>query len=130
MISALPGFIVVRDSMSSISNPLINAAITTTSLAGITGSASGGLSIALAAMSTRFIAMAHASGIPLAVMHRVTAMASGGMDDLPHNGAVITVLAVAGLTHRQSYGDIFVITLLKTAAAFLVILAYTFTGMS
>jgi H+/gluconate symporter-like permease len=130
VISALPGFIVVRDSMSSISNPLINAAITTTSLAGITGSASGGLSIALAAMSTRFIAMAHASGIPLAVMHRVTAMASGGMDDLPHNGAVITVLAVAGLTHRQSYGDIFVITLLKTAAAFLVILAYTFTGMS
>jgi H+/gluconate symporter-like permease len=130
VISALPGFLVVRDSMSSISNPLVNAAITTTTLAGITGSASGGLSIALAAMSGRFIAMAHAAGIPLAVMHRVTAMASGGMDDLPHNGAVITVLAVTGLTHRQSYRDIFVITLLKTAAVFLVILAYALTGVS
>jgi H+/gluconate symporter-like permease len=42
----------------------------------------------------------------LTVAHRVIAMASGGMDDLPHRGAVITVLAVAGLTHRQSYGDI------------------------
>ena len=120
VISALPGFLAIRDSMSSISNPLVNAAITTTTLAGITGSASGGLSIALAAMSGR----------SLAVMHRVTAMASGGMDDLPHNGAVITVLAVTGLTHRQSYGDIFVITLLKTAAVFLVILAYALTGVS
>jgi H+/gluconate symporter-like permease len=130
VISALPGFLAIRDSMSSISNPLVNAAITTTTLAGITGSASGGLSIALAAMSGRFIAMAHAAGIPLAAMHRVTAMASGGMDDLPHNGAVITVLAVTGLTHRQSYRDVFVITLLKTAAVFLVILAYALTGVS
>jgi hypothetical protein len=38
------------------------------------------------------------------VLHRVVAMASGGMDTLPHNGAVITLLAVTGLTHRESYG--------------------------
>jgi H+/gluconate symporter-like permease len=130
VISALPGFLFLRNAMGSISHPLLNAAITTTALAGITGSASGGLGIALGAMSARFITMAHAAGIPLAVMHRVTAMASGGMDDLPHNGAVITVLAVAGLTHRQSYGSIFVITLLKTTAVFLVILFYTLTGVS
>lgn len=125
VISALPGFVAIRDALGTISHPLLNAAVTTTALAGITGSASGGLGIALAAMSGNFIAMANTSGIPLDVMHRVTAMASGGMDDLPHNGAVITVLAVTGLTHRQSYPDIFAITLLKTMAVFVVILVYS-----
>jgi H+/gluconate symporter-like permease len=42
-------------------------------------------------------------------------MASGGMDTLPHNGAVITLLAITGLTHRQSYPDIFALTVIKTA---------------
>ena len=130
VISALPGFVAVRDTLGTISHPLLNASITTTTLAGITGSASGGLGIALAAMSTRFISMAHTAGIPLEVMHRVTAMASGGMDDLPHNGAVITVLAVTGLTHRQSYRDIFAITILKTIAVFVVIFVYSLTGLS
>lgn len=130
VISALPGFVAVRDTLGTISHPLLNASITTTTLAGITGSASGGLGIALAAMSTRFISMAHTAGIPLEVMHRVTAMASGGMDDLPHNGAVITVLAVTGLTHRQSYMDIFAITILKTIAVFAVIFVYSLTGLS
>ncbi|MEA4837729.1 MAG: GntP family permease, partial [Rhodospirillaceae bacterium] len=50
VISALPGFIVVRDALGAIPNPLVNEAITVTALAGITGSASGGMSIALAAM--------------------------------------------------------------------------------
>jgi H+/gluconate symporter-like permease len=57
-------------------------------------------------------------------------MASGGMDTLPHNGAVITLLAVTGLTHRQSYGDIFAITLTKTAAVFVVIAVYYLTGIT
>jgi H+/gluconate symporter-like permease len=130
VISALPGFVAVRDVLGTIPHPLLNAAVTTTTLAGITGSASGGLGIALGAMSANFISMAHAAGIPLEVMHRVTAMASGGMDDLPHNGAVITVLAVTGLTHRQSYPDIFAITILKTIAVFLVILVYSITRIS
>jgi H+/gluconate symporter-like permease len=63
------------------------------------------------------------------VLHRVASMASGGMDTLPHNGAVITLLAVTGLTHRQSYGDIFAITCIKTAAVFFVILVYYTTGL-
>ena len=85
-------------------------AISVTVLAGITGSASGGMSIALAAMSDTFIASAEAAEIPLEVLHRVASMASGGMDTLPHNGAVITLLAVTGLTHKEAYKDIFVIT--------------------
>jgi len=129
VIAALPGFLVIRDALRAIPNPLINEAITVTTLAGITGSASGGMSIALAAMSGEFIKAADAAGIPLEVLHRVASMASGGMDTLPHNGAVITLLAVCGLTHRQSYKDIFAITCLKTTAVFVVIAVYYVTGI-
>lgn len=129
VIAALPGFLVVANALRAIPHPLINEAITVTSLAGITGSASGGLSIALAAMADTFLQNAQAVGIPAEVLHRVASMASGGMDTLPHNGAVITLLTVTGLTHRQSYGDIFFITCIKTAAVFVVIAAYHLTGL-
>jgi H+/gluconate symporter-like permease len=129
VIAALPGFLTIRDALAQIPNPLVNEAITVTTLAGITGSASGGLSIALAAMSKQFIAAAEAAHIPLEVLHRVAAMASGGMDTLPHNGAVITLLAVTGLTHKTSYKDIFAVTILKTAAVFVVIGFYYLTGL-
>jgi len=129
VIALLPGFEMVANALRAIPNPLVNEAVTVTVLAGITGSASGGMSIALAAMSDEFIAAAHAANIPLEVFHRVAAMASGGMDTLPHNGAVITLLAVTGLTHRQAYKDVFVITLTKTAAVFVAIGVYYLTGI-
>ncbi len=129
VIAALPGFLVIKDALAAIPNPLVNEAVSVTTLAGVTGSASGGMSIALAALSGQFIAAANAAHIPLAVLHRVAAMASGGMDTLPHNGAVITLLAVTGLTHRQSYRDIFAITCIKTAAVFVVIGVYYVTGV-
>ena len=129
VIAALPGFLVVANALKSIPNPLINEAVTVTALAGITGSASGGMSIALAAMADTFIANANAAGIPMEVLHRVAAMASGGMDTLPHNGAVITLLAVTGLSHRQSYKDIFAITIIKTLAVFVIIGVYYATGL-
>lgn len=129
VIASLPGFLIIADALKVIPNPLINEAITVTSLAGITGSASGGLSIALAAMSDTFIQAANAAHIPLEVMHRIASMASGGMDTLPHNGAVITLLAVTGLTHRVSYGDIFAVTCIKTLAVFVVIAFYLVTGI-
>ena len=66
VIASLPGFLVVADALRSIPNPLINEAITVTTLAGITGSASGGLSIALATMSEHFITTAHAAVCPKA----------------------------------------------------------------
>jgi H+/gluconate symporter-like permease len=128
VIAALPGFLVVAGALGSIPNPLINEAITVTALAGITGSASGGMSIALAAMSETFIANANAANIPMDVLHRVASMASGGMDTLPHNGAVITLLAVTGLTHRQAYKDIFAITIIKTLAVFFIIGVFYATG--
>ncbi len=130
VIAALPGFLVVANALDGIPDPLINEAITVNVLAGITGSASGGMSIALAAMSDNFIASANAAGIPMEMLHRVASIASGGLDSLPHNGAVITLLAVTGLSHRQSYKDIFAITLISTASVFLVIGLYYATGLT
>ena len=129
VIAALPGFVVIADLLRAIPNPLVNQAITVNVLAGITGSASGGMSIALAAMADEFKAAATAAGIDFQVLHRVASMASGGMDTLPHNGAVITLLAVTGLTHRQSYGDIFALTCIKTTAVFFIIAVYYLTGL-
>jgi H+/gluconate symporter-like permease len=129
VIAALPGFLVVADALAAIPDPLVNEAITVTTLAGITGSASGGMGIALAAMADTFMANAALAGISPEVLHRVAAMASGGMDTLPHNGAVITLLAVTGLTHRQSYIDIFALTVIKTVAVFVVIAVFYATGI-
>src|SRR5262249_39969262 len=97
-------------------------------LAAMTGSASGGLSIALEVMGGLYLEAARAQGISPELLHRIAAMASGGMDTLPHNGAVITLLAITGLTHRQSYPDIFAITLIKTITVFALAVAATFWG--
>lgn len=130
VIAALPGFAIVKSSLAgAFSNPLLNEAVSVNLLAGITGSASGGMSIALAAMADNFKAAAQAAQIPFEVLHRVASMASGGMDTLPHNGAVITLLMITGMTHKQSYRDIFAITCIKTAAVFVVITIYTLTGL-
>lgn len=130
VIAALPGFHKVSDGIgSAFSNPLVNGAVSTSALAGMTGSASGGMGIALGAMADKYNQAIAAANIPPEVMHRVVAMASGGMDTLPHNGAVITLLAVTGLTHKQSYRDIFAVTMIKTLAVFVVIALYTFFGI-
>ncbi|MEK4538147.1 GntP family permease [Peribacillus sp. FSL K6-1552] len=130
VIASLPGFALVRDGLSqAFTHPLINGAVTTNILAGISGSATAGMSITLGIMADKYIELANQFGIPLEVMHRVIALASGGMDTLPHNGAVITLLAVTGLTHRQSYRDIFAITIIKTITAFVVIGVYMLTGI-
>lgn len=129
VIASLSGFIVVRDILQGISDPLVKAAVSVTSLAGITGSASGGMVIALGAMGKQLLESANAMGIPPEVLHRIVSMASGGMDTLPHNGAVITLLAVTGLSHKQSYKDIFAVTLIKTLAVFFVIGVYYLTGI-
>ncbi|WHY71311.1 GntP family permease [Fictibacillus enclensis] len=130
VIAALPGFASVNKGMAdTIQDPLVNEAVTTTALAGITGSASGGLSIALATMGDKYVEQADKLGIDPEVLHRVASMASGGMDTLPHNGAVITLLAVTGLTHKQSYLDIFAMTVIKTIAVFFVIGLYYLFGI-
>lgn len=130
VIASLPGFTALKDAIgSAFTDPLINEAVSVNVLAGITGSASGGMSIALAAMGEQYLAAAEAANIPPEVLHRVASMASGGMDTLPHNGAVITLLVITGLSHRDSYKDIFAITCLKTVAVFVVIALFNLTGI-
>ncbi len=129
VIAALPGFYFLKEKLvGTFANPLVNEAIAVNVLAGITGSASGGMSIALAAMAENFKAAALAADIPFEVLHRVASMASGGMDTLPHNGAVITLLMITGMSHRESYGDIFAMTIIKTVTVFVVIGIYSLTG--
>ena len=126
VIKTLSGFAIISTLLMGISsNPLIAEVISVNVLSGITGSASGGIGITLDAFADTFIQMANASGIKLEVMHRIGLIASAGLDSLPHNGAVITVLTICGLSHRQSYKDMFattvVIPLICTTA--LIILA-------
>ena len=130
VISSLPGFTVAQKGISAVfTNPLLNGAVTTNVLSAISGSASAGIAISLGIMAETYIAQATQLGIPLEVMHRIISMASGGMDTLPHNGAVVTLLAITGLTHKQSYRDIFAITIIKTIAAFFIIAVYMLTGI-
>ncbi len=130
VIAALPGFKIINAAVGDlVQDPLLNQALSIGVLSGITGSASGGMSIALAAMGDSYLAQAAASGIDNQVLHRVAAMASGGMDTLPHNGAVITLFAITGLTHKQAYFDIFMMTIIKTTAVFIIIALYYLTGV-
>ena len=118
-VKGLPGFQAIQEQVFLVSrHVLLSEATAINVLSGITGSASGGLSIALEVMGRRYLDLAQAQGVSPEMLHRVAAMAAGGMDTLPHNGAVITLLAVTGLTHRQSYMDILAITVLKTLTVF------------
>jgi H+/gluconate symporter-like permease len=114
VIASLAGFVLIRDAVLGIApdNPLISLSIAVNLLAGITGSASGGMSIALQTLGSTYLEMARAAGIAPELLHRVTSIATGGLDALPHNGAVITLLAICKLTHRQSYFDVFVVAVL------------------
>jgi H+/gluconate symporter-like permease len=132
VIAALPGFKSIAAFLLGIKiggTPLVSEAISVTTLAGITGSASGGMSIALDLMSKDWLAWANSIGMSPEILHRVASMASGGCDTMPHNGAVITLLAVCGLTHKQSYLDIFAMTVIKTFMVFVVIALYLLTGI-
>lgn len=123
VIASLPAFATIRNAVLGISgDPVINLAVAVNVLAGITGSASGGMSIALQTLGDTFRQQAEAQGISLEFMHRVTAIASGGFDALPHNGAVITLLAITGLTHRQSYKDIGVVAVAVPVLALIAII--------
>lgn len=113
VIATLAGFAVLRDSVLNLSpnNPLISEALAMTTLAGITGSSSGGLSIALPILGKEYLAQAVAHGINPELLHRVAVMAAGGLDTLPHSGAVITLFAICHLTHKQSYKDVAMVTM-------------------
>jgi H+/gluconate symporter-like permease len=72
-------------------------------LAALTGSASGGMTIALDALGATYLALAEQQGVNPELLHRIAAIGAGTLDSLPHNGAVVTLLAVCRSSHRESY---------------------------
>ncbi|WP_039368296.1 GntP family permease [Pandoraea fibrosis] len=123
VIAALPGFELVRDWVLSIDGgPLVSLALSANLLAAITGSASGGLTIALDALGPAYVSLAAQHGIDPALMHRVAVIASGTLDSLPHNGAVVTLLAVCGSTHRESYLDIVMTSIVSALIALVAVI--------
>jgi H+/gluconate symporter-like permease len=124
-IASLPAFGIVKNAVLNFvpGNLLVSEAAAVTVLAGITGSASGGLSIALESLGATYYQRALEQGISPEVLHRVASIASGGLDSLPHNGAVISLLIICGLTHKQSYFDIGVISVVIPLIALALVIA-------
>jgi len=124
VIASLPAFEAVRDWVLSIEGgPLVSLAVATNILAALTGSASGGLTIALDALGQSFMDIASRTGIDPALMHRVAVIGSGTLDILPHNGAVVSLLSICGLTHRESYLDIVMVGIVTSLLALVAVIA-------
>ncbi len=118
VVRAVPGFASLTEMVLGMKgNPLISEAVAVNLLAGATGSASGGMGIALEALGSKYYQIAQTTGISPEAFHRIASLSSGGLDTLPHNGAVLTLLAITGLTHKDSYIDIFVVASLIPIAS-------------
>ena len=123
VVAALPAFAVVREWVLSIGGgPLVSLAVATNILAALTGSASGGLTIALDALGETYMRLAADAGINPALLHRVAVIGAGTLDSLPHNGAVVTLLAVCGSHHRESYFDIVMVAIVGAILALVVVI--------
>jgi H+/gluconate symporter-like permease len=123
VIAALPAFAVVRDWVLAIEGgPLVSLAVATNLLAALTGSASGGLTIALDALGPTYMEIASQAGINPQLLHRIAVIGSGTLDILPHNGAVVTLLAICGSTHRESYFDIVMVGIVGSLLALVAII--------
>lgn len=123
VVAALPAFAMVRDWVLGIEGgPLVSLAIATNLLAALTGSASGGLTIALDALASTYLRIATEQHIDPALLHRVAVIGAGTLDSLPHNGAVITLLAVCNSTHRESYFDIVMVSIVGGLLALAVVI--------
>jgi H+/gluconate symporter-like permease len=109
VVGSVSGFQSISSMLMSIpGTPLISLSIATQLMCGITGSASGGLGITMELFSSQFLTL----GLNPEVIHRIASLATAGLDVMPHNGAVITALAVVGLSHKEAYKPIFMLAVL------------------
>ena len=123
VVAAMPAFAAVRDAVLGIGGgPLVSLAVATNVLAALTGSASGGLTIALDVLGSTYMARAAEIGLDPGLLHRVAVIGSGTLDTLPHNGAVVTLLAICGSTHRESYRDIVLVGMVGPIIALVAII--------
>jgi len=120
----VPAFQKAVDILVNIPGPeLLGLGLAVTIICGMTGSASGGLGIALPILAPIYMA----KGLDPGAMHRVAALASGGLDSLPHNGYIVTTIrAVCHETHERTYKPIFILSVvIPLAGMFLAILLYS-----
>jgi H+/gluconate symporter-like permease len=118
VVRAVPGFTDLTNIVLAVpGNPLISLSVAVNLMAGATGSASGGMGIALAALGSKYMELAKTSGIEAQAFHRIASLSSGGLDTLPHNGAVLTLLNNTGMSHKDSYIDIMVVSLIMPIVA-------------
>lgn len=123
VVASMPAFEMVRDQVLGIGGgPLVSLAVATNVLAALTGSASGGLTIALDTLGPTYLRIAAEQGIDPGLLHRVAVIGAGTLDALPHNGAVVTLLAVCGTSHRSSYLDIFMSSVVSALVALVVVI--------
>ncbi|MBQ9990687.1 MAG: GntP family permease [Lachnospiraceae bacterium] len=130
VVKAVPAFAILTEMVLSIqASPLISLALSVTLLAGATGSSSGGMGIALEALGANYMDLAATMNIDPGAYHRIASIASGGLDSLPHCGAVITLLAVTGMNHKKSYADIGMVTVVIPCIATVVVVALGMMGI-
>jgi H+/gluconate symporter-like permease len=123
VVAALPAFATVRDAVFSVSGgPLVSLALSMNVLAGLTGTASGGMAIVLNAFGDDFMRLAAEHHIDHELMHRITTMSAGTLDALPHNGTVLLLLQISGLTHRESYLDMVMTVIVSCIIALVAVL--------
>ncbi len=122
VVKIVPGFVLLKNAMLNMPGSILfSEAVAVNVLAGATGSASGGMSIALEALGPQYLAKAAEIGMNPEYLHRIASVASGGLDTLPHNGAVLTLLAVSNCKHKESYLDICVTSCIIPVAVSLVL---------
>ena len=122
VVKAVPGFTLLKNAMLNMPGSILfSEAVAVNVLAGATGSASGGMSIALEALAPQYLEKAMQIGLNPEYLHRIASLASGGLDTLPHNGAVLTLLAVSNCTHKESYWDVCVTSCIIPVIASLVL---------
>ncbi|MGB8432785.1 MAG: GntP family permease, partial [Burkholderiales bacterium] len=103
--------------------PLVSMAVAVSAMGVVTASASGALTIALNTFGETYAGLAAQAGIDPALMHRIAALASGPLAQLPHSGAIATLLSICGATMRQSYRDIAMVILVGPLLALVVAIA-------
>ena len=117
VVKAAPGFNQIVNGILNFStsggNPLIIFGIATTLLCGLNASGMGGLSTTLSVLAEPFMAM----GVNPAIMHRIGVIASVGLDSLPHSGGIVAVLAISGVSYKEGYKYLFVVTVVITLLA-------------
>jgi H+/gluconate symporter-like permease len=85
--------------------PLVSLVVAMNVLAGLTGTASGGMAIALGALGSEYMRLAAEYNINPELLHRLTTISAGTLDALPHNGTVLLLLQISKQTHAGSYLD-------------------------